>query len=144
MMTLTQPLISKRCNTCKQTLAAELFYKESRNKSGLYGSCKSCTDKRTKQWQKDNRNKVREYNLKSKYNLSTEEFKQMFEAQEGKCAICQTTDPGKANFCVDHCHTTGKVRGLLCDSCNTALGKFNDDITRIQNAISYLEAATDF
>jgi hypothetical protein len=65
----------------------------------------------------------------------------MYESQEGKCAICKSTKFGRAGisyFSVDHCHKTGKVRGLLCSYCNTALGQMDDSIDRLKSAIEYL------
>jgi len=71
----------------------------------------------------------------------------MWVEQEGKCKICGTSDYGKSSgkfgrecgvFCVDHCHETGNVRGLLCQDCNRGLGCFSDDVTALQRAIDYL------
>lgn len=64
----------------------------------------------------------------------------MLDAQQNKCAICGT-DASEFNkaFAVDHCHTTGKVRGLLCWHCNTSIGKFKDDVLLLQRAIDYLQ-----
>ena len=139
-MTLTPVLTSKTCKGCKETKPVEQFYKELRNRDGLQGKCRVCTDLRTKEWQRVNKDKVRQYQLKSKYGLSIDGYEQMLAKQGGKCAICSTKDPGKPKFSVDHCHTTGAVRGLLCDQCNTALGKFYDEIERLKSAIRYLEA----
>ena len=79
-------------------------------------------------------------NLKRRYGITLAEYDQMFEDQNGKCAICGTTEPGGRNgrFHVDHNHVTGVVRGLLCHHCNTALGKFGDDEATLQRAIDYL------
>jgi len=63
----------------------------------------------------------------------------MKEVQKGRCLIC-TKIPTK-QLVVDHCHTTGKVRGLLCDKCNFLLGLANDQINVLQNAIAYLESS---
>jgi len=81
------------------------------------------------------------YNLKSKYGITPDQFNELLDAQGGKCACCGTTEPhGRANrFCVDHCHTTGKMRGLLCSTCNTGLGKLGDNIEGLKRALAYLE-----
>jgi len=64
----------------------------------------------------------------------------MLEEQEHKCAICLTSDVDLEKLlAVDHCHTTGKVRGLLCSNCNLALGNFKDNITNLEQAIKYLK-----
>ena len=80
---------------------------------------------------------VRRCNLRRNYGIEVEEYDEMLEAQGGVCAICG----GEAHrefFDVDHCHETGRVRGLLCASCNMGLGKFRDDPKILQNAIDYL------
>lgn len=65
----------------------------------------------------------------------------MLAAQNGGCAICGATEPGGRTryFPVDHCHTTGIVRGLLCTKCNRGLGLFNDDPERVARAVMYLK-----
>lgn len=71
-----------------------------------------------------------------------EQYDEMFEKQGGRCAICETEKPngyGK-RLAVDHCHDTGRVRGLLCGNCNHGLGKFGHDPARMRVAITYLEA----
>jgi hypothetical protein len=73
--------------------------------------------------------------LKWKYGLDREGFLRFWETQRGLCAICWR--PLKRP-CVDHCHATGLVRGLLCHGCNTALGKLQDSVVVLQRAISYL------
>ena len=70
--------------------------------------------------------------------ISKEVYLAMFAAQGGVCAICKLRCV-KA-LAVDHCHATGKIRGLLCLRCNTALGGFKDDVTVMTNAIEYLQA----
>ena len=74
-------------------------------------------------------------NLKRRYGLSVDEYLEMIKEQDGACAICRQH---AERLCVDHCHETGKIRGLLCHKCNVALGHFNDDIQRLADAISYL------
>lgn len=74
-----------------------------------------------------------------KYSITKEEIQVLAERQHHQCAICKRT--GK--LCVDHCHTTAKVRGLLCDRCNTSLGLLGDSIERLLSAVRYLESASD-
>lgn len=108
---------------------------------------------KTKEWTKNNLEKKNQYNKKylelnagtirnktliSKYGISLEEYKNLFEKQEGKCAVCKNTQ-GTKKLAVDHCHTSLKVRGLLCTNCNVGLGYFKDSIERLQFAIEYLK-----
>ena len=85
----------------------------------------------------------RNYHLKTHYGITLEEQEQMYLNQNGKCAIClqrfEDIDNGKNTLHVDHDHTTGKVRQLLCGSCNCAIGNLNEDIFLFHKAIEYLK-----
>lgn len=76
--------------------------------------------------------------LKRYYNITLEEYDQMVGIQGGKCAICGGKNPNGKRLHVDHNHKTGKIRGLLCFECNTALGNMKDDIDILNKAITYL------
>lgn len=79
-------------------------------------------------------------NIKRRYGLTIEEYDRLLKAQNNKCAICGNTNDNKKpkKLCIDHNHKTGKIRGLLCDKCNTTLGRINDDISILSAMISYL------
>lgn len=79
--------------------------------------------------------------LKSVYGITLGEYMVMYASQDGKCAICGNDRPcdGKDGLVVDHCHTHGHVRKLLCVYCNTGLGQFKDDVQILQKAIDYLK-----
>ena len=89
--------------------------------------------------------KIRAKNLKKRYGISIEKYEQMLINQNYRCKICGSTDPGhkKKHFSVDHCHKTGKVRGLLCTSCNLALGYLKDDVIILKSCIDYFQSAFD-
>ena len=80
----------------------------------------------------------RAHNLKYNYGITPADYDAMLTAQDFKCAICLTSTPGGNGFHVDHCHTTGTVRGLLCVNCNTGLGNFRDNRAALARAIDYL------
>jgi hypothetical protein len=80
---------------------------------------------------------TRKSELKIKYNLTLEQYEKMMQSQNGFCLLCGGQG-GKKALCVDHCHVTGKIRGLLCDLCNRGLGYFKDNPKTLQNAIKYL------
>jgi hypothetical protein len=98
------------------------------------GHCKVCLKEKNKgrersdpekvkQWLTDNPDKVRNLGYKKRFGISLEEYNQMFADQQGCCAICgKHQSEFKRRFAVDHNHETGKIRGLLCLSCNTHLG----------------------
>lgn|SRR5262245_9040289 len=73
-------------------------------------------------WYKSNRHRYRGYSLKYNYGITAEDFDAMLAAQEGKCAGCGAVFEGACRAVVDHCHATGKVRGLLCHGCNLTVG----------------------
>jgi len=74
-----------------------------------------------------------------KYGMTVRELHALMESQGRACAICRTQEWGAKGPQVDHCHTNGHVRGLLCVGCNTGLGQFKDDTARFRAAIAYLE-----
>jgi hypothetical protein len=93
---------------------------------------------RYKAWGGKNPNYERLKVLKG-HGLSLEDYKELYNLQDGKCAICHVDFSLLKNSPpIDHDHTTGKVRGLLCSNCNTALGLMKDDMGRLQEAIDYL------
>lgn len=81
------------------------------------------------------------------YNIDYKDYQQIYNRQNGKCFICQTegftmAEHHRLKLVVDHCHTTGTVRGLLCHNCNRALGLLKDNTEYLNRAIKYLEGAT--
>jgi len=78
-------------------------------------------------------------NLIKKFGINADQYEAMFVEQNGVCAICRKLEICNRDLCVDHCHTSNRVRGLLCTNCNMALGKFQDSIEYLQNAVEYLK-----
>lgn len=76
-----------------------------------------------------------------RYGLTPETYAAILKKQGERCAICLLEQTVNRRMYVDHCHTSGKVRGLLCHHCNTAIGLMRDDAARMRRAISYLEDA---
>lgn len=77
--------------------------------------------------------------LRRNFGITLEEYNNMFKHQNGKCAICGIHQfELKKRFSVDHCHRTGKIRGLLCGNCNKGLGMFADDTGIVESALYYL------
>jgi hypothetical protein len=83
----------------------------------------------------------RRWQLKRRYGLTPEQYDAMLLAQNGACAICRTPPSADRSLTVDHCHTTGAVRGLLCDSCNNGLARFADSADRLAVAVDYIRRA---
>ena len=80
--------------------------------------------------------------IRNQYGITLEQYNTMLEAQDYRCAICGNEDEVEGRrLAIDHCHTSGKVRGLLCGKCNRGLGLFYDNYELLQNAIQYLKNA---
>lgn len=86
----------------------------------------------TKEW-------FRDRELRAKYKITLAKWLSMLIQQNNCCKICGTTEPRGKNWHTDHNHVTGKVRGILCGWCNTALGKFQENPLILKEAIKYLE-----
>ena len=101
--------------------------------------------KSAKEYRENNPTARRNNDLLNKYGISLEEYTTILESQNGGCAICGRSQNIDSEFGlhVDHDHDTGKVRGILCSSCNLGLGKFAHECDRLKNAIAYLEAHDD-
>ena len=129
----------KKCTKCGEVKPLNSFYIHSKE-TGIYrNDCKDCSKKRTAK-NTMSPEYFRENHLKKTYGITLEQYDKMLEEQDNGCAICGTEESGgKGRFHVDHCHDTGKVRGLLCMPCNVALGGFKDSVLNLASAIQYLE-----
>lgn len=83
--------------------------------------------------------KVNDSTRKTLYGITPEQYQDMLQAQGGVCAICRNTCSTGRKLCVDHCHETGRIRGLLCSECNNGIGKLKDSPTLLRIAANYLE-----
>lgn len=156
----------KKCSTCKIEKPLTDFYPIANGVGGVRPRCKECTRVAEKKkygenaefrWSKLSKQAIklqtdpehkkkhmlsqRRWHLKKNYGLSLDGFNSILESQGGGCAICGTTSnqlESKTRMVVDHCHRTGKVRGILCDLCNTAIGKFHDRTDLLTAAINYI------
>ena len=139
-------LETRVCRVCKkQKNLLDEYYLSRRDptkKSSYSYECKTCTVARTVEYNRANSTSVRSQYLKRNYGLTYEQFESMLTDQYNCCAICGSKEPGGRHnrFCVDHNHETGKVRGLLCKSCNIALGEVEDNIHTLKSMIEYLES----
>lgn len=89
----------------------------------------------------DNPERTKDWNLRKCYGISLADYNAMLESQGGCCAICgQSHGVGRSGVLqVDHCHATGRVRGLLCGNCNMSLGGMKDDPALLRKGAEYLE-----
>lgn len=117
------------CGQCKGTFPLSDFRKSNRTLIGYEGTCRTCKGFLQRA------SRVKRY-----YKLEYKEYLSMLENQQDKCAICLTTFEAKS-ICVDHNHNTGDVRGLLCHTCNRALGLFKDSKKILSRTLQYLDGS---
>jgi hypothetical protein len=140
-------LTTRTCTKCKQDLPITEFYKQASKNSGYKSHCKACVRQQRKEYYATPEGY--KYAIEKAWRdkgmvFTVEEYDAMLQEQELGCAICGAeSNKNGTRLCVDHCHTTGKIRGILCNDCNTTLGKFNDDVELLQNAIDYLNRTSE-
>ena len=121
---------SGKCKDCYNEAKRERYKTDNEYRSGVL--------KKRREYRLSGKKKIvdKKSHLKMKYGLTEAEVSEMFAAQNFACAVCfeQIEKPH-----IDHCHTTGKVRGLLCGRCNRALGLFRENPTIVQAAVDYLK-----
>lgn len=96
-----------------------------------------------KAWRESNPRRYKDKSLMSDFGIGIREYETMIVIQDGKCGICYQVETTQRRgkdvaLSVDHCHTTGAIRGLLCNNCNNGLGQFKDNEQFLLNALSYL------
>lgn len=131
---------------CRETKPISDFYMQSNNPDHHaygrpQGRCKACVRSQVSSYRRDNPDKaaraVRNSQMKADFGISLADFETMLSNQGGVCAICGER-PKRRRLAVDHCHQTGRVRGLLCYSCNVGIGALRDSPDVIRSAIAYL------
>lgn len=120
------------CNKCKIEKSLSDFPKDKYKRDGFSTQCKKCH---------------REYCFIKKYGITIHQYDEILISQDSKCAICKRTQSdnslhnltGKPTFLpVDHCHATGKIRGILCSPCNVAIGLLQENVDICKSAVHYL------
>ena len=136
--------MERQCRVCGTVKPLTEFYKTGRkNGDERHYECKECAKARVKQ--RHCPETYRRQHLKRAYGITPEQYDELLEKQNGKCACCGADKPGNSRrdkyFAVDHDHSTGKVRGLLCHNCNTALGLIRDNPQTLTSMLTYLASA---
>ena len=146
----------KRCPRCDTLKPACKFYTVASRSDGLHSICKDCSKAQKKKWATDpNRDrskwlndpkfrmlkKLRSSRSKAKardHQPCTSTVDELLRRYTGRCECCDK-DVG-FSICLDHCHTTGKFRGFLCESCNITLGRLKEDIDTLERLVQYLRS----
>jgi hypothetical protein len=136
---------TKRCSRCRETKPASQFYSRRETKSGLTSACIECSRAHDKKRENTpNRKATRKWAaIKWFHGLTRQEWQAALEAQNFRCAICETafdvTGKSMFNPCIDHDHDTDKIRGLLCRRCNQGIGLLQDSGNVAEKAALYLK-----
>lgn len=123
------------CSDCRQSKTEDSYYKNHKRKDGLSSRCKPCFLKRKSKYSR-NHKYVR-------YGITNDQYKEMFLSQNGTCFICKQPETlkdkrGIRSLAVDHDHSNGQVRSLLCSKCNRGIGCFNDNSELMIQASQYV------
>lgn len=138
----------KTCTKCNCSAIDADFFQDRQKKDGLSSSCKQCHAKyyktdavkqRQHRWRTSGAGKkwTTGYNLKRCFGLTSDDYARMLASQDGVCAICGGVNPNNA-LAVDHNHITGKIRGLLCITCNFRVGLIENEML-LAKTHQYLE-----
>lgn len=112
------------CNGCKKPVSVDRFHGAKNTVAKKMSRCSECGV-----WDR----------LARVYGMSKTAYESMMESQGGVCAICRSGPKyGHRMLTVDHCHSTGSVRGLLCGECNLAIGLFGEDVELLDMALAYV------
>ena len=136
------------CNKCFGDKPLELFRKQTINNT-YFLSCNACQAKQAREkyalnkalgikYVKPNAKRTMKHYRIRKYGITVEDYEAMVLKTEGCCYICDSPPPPTKSNSIDHDHKTGKVRGILCHRCNTALGLLEDSVATLKRAITYL------
>ncbi|MDQ2650901.1 MAG: endonuclease VII domain-containing protein [Actinomycetota bacterium] len=161
--------MEKRCRICGEGKPEVEFYRANGMRDGRRSECKPCFKEqarlrydsataveRARQWALNNPERVAAYRAEYRnrperkramrdlyyrrtYGLTADQVDEMLERQSGGCAVCGVLPDTLGKLHLDHCHGTGAIRGLLCQSCNQAIGHLRDDPELLRKAAEYLE-----
>lgn len=141
---LSQLPEGRLCSDCGRFRPLDAFHNSKRKSRTSKGwmACAECRNKRQRQrYASDEGSRIKSAlrHIKNTYGLTASEFLAMMRRQRNLCGSCGD-DMGKGrNRHIDHCHTTGRVRELLCNRCNSALGLLKEDPARMRALLTYLE-----
>lgn len=122
-----------RCHVQERRLQRKKYYQLNSEKVLL----------KNKDYAQRNPEKIAAYQRRRRYGITQKDYDSLLKNQKGVCAICKGTNKSGRGLGVDHCHTTGKIRGLLCDNCNRGIGFLGEDIKRCREVIDYLSRAAN-
>lgn len=135
---------TKTCSKCGENKSKTEFHTKRASKDGCTPQCKVCRSENYHVRRDDCLERQRNCDLTRKYGISSQEYNDLFQIQNGCCNICFKTleEINERYFCVDHCHNSGVIRGLLCRKCNSGIGMFDDNPKILKSALEYITRHT--
>jgi len=152
---------TKYCRGCGEDRPLSEWHKAKDRKDGLATQCKRCVKRRSDKWYQenterkratakryyaDNEDRFRENAYRSKYGIGVDDYERMYDEQGGVCALCSKPETAREKWngkvrrlAVDHCHETGRVRGLLCYRCNHIISCLGDNLNSALKLVRYME-----
>lgn len=139
----------KLCSICGERKPPRQFTTDRNNPDGRSNRCRDCARTHHRSWRAINASELKKkhsrlYRYKT-WGIGPEEFMAMLVAQDYKCPVCAeelSLDAGRGkNACIDHDHVSGQIRGILCSSCNRAIGLLKESILILGNAVEYMRKA---
>jgi len=116
-------LLQKRCSKCGEVKWIIYFAPRKTSKDGFYKQCRNCKNEQQTEWRRELYKRDRTSEYKKKYGITQKDYDELFNKQNGHCAICGRHQiEFNQRLCIDHRHSDGKIRGLLCIACNYYVG----------------------
>ncbi len=146
-MSIQPEQMNRQCRHCGETRPDDLNHFVETPAGNRGNTCLDCNRARVSRWRRDNKQRAvlldKSKHLQKKFGISLDEYRALHEAQDGRCAICGDRETARRrggdsprDLAVDHCHITGKVRGLLCFMCNTSLGRIEGRVSAFADYLS--------
>ena len=146
MTTVVVDSAAKWCKWCNQAKPRSAFRGNKTYADKLNGRCRECQSRQDADHYRKNKDEIckrtNDAHLVREFGITRSEYDKMVAARHGLCDICKKSQTPK-RLAVDHCHDTGRIRGLLCQSCNMGMGLLGDDPDRLIAAVNYLKGFND-
>ena len=130
--------VTKVCTACGVEKRRDEFALHSKGAPYVHSMCRPCQSEYSRKRYRENKDGFTDRRLRRSFGITLADYNAMLSEQDRACAICGGTSWNERLPCVDHDHKSGKVRGLLCNACNLAIGYFNDNPDTLSRAVEYL------
>ena len=122
--------MEKKCSLCQKVKLISEFKKNKKSKGGRVNQCRACS----REYARLNKDRSKIVRAMRNYNITEQEATELYTITT--CGIC---GEAKEKMCIDHCHDTGKIRGILCNECNAGIGMLKDNAELLRRGVVWLE-----